>query len=85
MMKLGFNFLIVVLLVLVLVFTWRSKRREKWERAGLCTSCGAGLATTDRQRSICADCVLTRKIQWGLAGCMALVAALVAAWLHGSW
>ena len=85
MLKLGFNFLVVVLLVLVVVFTWRSKRREKWARAGLCQSCGAVLTTSPPQRRICADCVLTRKIQWGLAGCMALVAALVATWLHGSW
>ena len=41
MLKLGFNFLVVVLLALVVVFVWRGKRREKWERAGLCYSCGA--------------------------------------------
>ncbi len=84
MLKLGFNFLIVVLLVLVVLFVWRSKRREKWERARLCYRCGAVPTTTDKHGRICHDCVLTRKIQWGLAGCIALVAALVAAWMHGS-
>lgn len=82
MLKLGFNFLVVVLLVLVLVFTWRTKRREKWERAGLCYSCGAVPHTIDKHGRICNDCVLTRKIQRGLAAFMALVAATIAAWIY---
>lgn len=82
MLKLGFNFLVVVLLVLVVVFTWRSKRREKWERAGLCPSCGAAPRGTDRQGNICEDCVQTRTIQRWLGGVMGLLIAAIAAWVH---
>lgn len=82
MLKLGFNFLVVVLLVLVVVFTWRTKRREKWERAGQCYSCGAVPQTTDKHGRICNDCVQTRTIQRWLGGFMALVIAAIAAWVH---
>ena len=84
MLKLGFNFLVVVLLVLVVVFVWRGKRREKWERAGRCYSCGSVPNLTDRHGRICNDCVQTRVIQRWLGGFMALVIAAIAAWIHWS-
>jgi len=84
MLKLGFNFLIVVLLVLVVMFVWRGKRREKWEHAGRCYSCGALPNLTDRHGRICNDCVQTRVIQRWLGGFMALVIAAIAAWIHWS-
>ncbi len=82
MVKLGFNFLVVVLLVLVLVFNWRNRRRDQWMQQGKCYSCGAVPQTTDKHGRICNDCVQTRTIQRWLGGLMALLIAGIAAWVN---
>ena len=82
--KLGINFVALVALILVVVFAWRNKRRSTWIRSGYCYACGAVPSTIDKTGRICADCVQTRKIQRWLAGAMALVAAVVAAWIYWS-
>ncbi len=85
MIKLGFNFLVVVLLVLVAVFAWRTRRREQWARAGRCYRCGAvpdPHDKHDRHGRVCRDCVQTRAIQWGLGGAIALVAGAIATWVY---
>jgi hypothetical protein len=80
--KLGINFIALVVLVLVVVFAWRSKRRGVWVQTGRCYACGAVPCRTDKRGRICADCVQTRVIQRWLGGAMALLAAGVAAFVY---
>jgi ABC-type xylose transport system permease subunit len=80
--KLGINFVVIVMLVLVVVFAWRSKRRGVWVQTGRCYACGAAPSSTDKHGRICTDCMQTRVIRFWLAGTMALAAAGVATWVY---
>ena len=80
--KIGLNFVLLLTLVLVGLYAWRSKRRDAWIKAQRCYACGAAPSTRDKTGQICGDCMQTHTIQRWLAGVMALVAGGVAAWLH---
>jgi hypothetical protein len=82
--KISLNVLLLVILVLVVVYVWRSKRREVWSRSGRCLACGGAPGTTGKDRRICADCAQTRTIQRWLTGFIVLVVAGIAAWLRWS-
>jgi hypothetical protein len=81
--KIGLNVVLLITLVLVGLYAWRSKRREAWIQAQRCYACGAAPSTRDKVGHLCGDCVQTRTIQRWLAGFMALVVGGIAAWWHG--
>ena len=80
--KLGINFVALVVLVLVVVFVWRSKRRSIWVQSGRCYSCGALPGRTDKRGRSCVDCVHTRVIQGWLGGTIALLTTAVLVWIY---
>lgn len=80
--KISLNFVLLLTLVLVALYAWRSKRRRAWVHARRCYACGGPPSANGKAGGICTDCLQTRTIQRWLIGFIVLVAAGIAAWLR---